>query len=518
MQLPFNHGVWSKIMKALLLRNNDGDSVNMRRFDYLFILIICLVTTLLLWVFAHSNSLTSGDESNYLILGKEIIESKGYSYGFPDGRPFLPSIIALFLYSGLDIVTVRLLIPIIFMNSALIATFALGKTLFGRKEGYLATLFLFTFPFFWDIGNTVLVDIPLTVFTTLFLLFFYLGVEKETKYLYISGILISIATLTKLTGILFIFPAFIYLIVTRKLNTCLKKEFIISAALIPLLFAGVYIILHIFMSTTFDLSNIKRAAAVPFYPFEILRMGLAPILVLTVFGITKEKRNIYIWLPILIFFLFWAIQGRFFDLRHFISLSPLVGILVSLGFFNLLGKYNKKFISVLLMLLLSISFIHTLYLNDYHKETNWGITTLSKSVNQLEGNGRIAVDFSTVANYLSVSTDKYIIHAFRFSGKYPHAIPTYDIITDEWLQENGVTYLILSVYGEQHRTKFEGRIHPKLLMILEIPFIEVGQYGQLPQSICQFDSGLYNRCERNYERAGIIHKGEQTVFIIYKVK
>ena len=221
MQLPFNHGVWSKIMKALLLRNNNGDSVNMNRFDYLFILIVCLVTTLLLLVFAHSNSLTSGDECRYLLGGKGIIEGKGYSYGFPDGRPFLPSIIALFLYLDFDIVTIRFLIPIIFMNSALIATFALGKTLFGRKEGYLATLFLFTFPFFWEIGNTVLVDIPLTVFTTLFLLFFYLGVEKEAKYLYLSAIFLSIALLIKLTAILFIFPVFIYLVVRRKLHILL---------------------------------------------------------------------------------------------------------------------------------------------------------------------------------------------------------------------------------------------------------------------------------------------------------
>jgi hypothetical protein len=518
LQRLFSHRGSVKEMKALLLRNNDGSPANMRRLDYLFILIICLVTTSLLLVFAHSNSLTSGDECRYLLLGKQIVEGEVYGHSFPDGRPFLPSVIALFYHLGFDIITVRLIIPIIFMNSALIATFALGKTLFGRKEAYIATLFLFTFPFFWDIGNTVMVDIPLTVFTTLFLLFFYLGVEKEAKYLYISAIFISVALLTKLTIILFVFPAFIYLVVRRKLNICLKKEFIISAALIPLVFAGVYTVFHLFMSAKIDFSYMAGAATVPFRLFDILRLGLAPILVLTIFGISREKRNIYLWLPILTFFLFWAIQGRFFDLRQFISLSPLVGILIGLGFFSLLGKYNKKLISVLFGLLLAISFVHALYLNDYHQETSWGITALSESVNKLEGNGKIAADFSTMATYLQASTDKDIISAFRYSGKYPHTIPTYEIITEEWLQENDVTYLILSIYGEQHRTEFEDSIHPKFLMVLEIPFIEVGQYGQLPQSICQFDSGLYNRCEKNYAKAGTIHKGEQMVFIIYKVK
>ncbi len=505
-------------MKALLLRNNDSNLTNMRRLDYLFIVVICLVTTLLLLVFAPSNSLTSSDECNYLILGKQMAEGKSYSQGFPDGRPLVPSIVALFFYLGFDILTVRLLIPIIFMNAALIATFAFAKTLFGRKEAYAATLFLFTFPFFWDIGNTVMVDIPLTVFTTLFLLFFYLGLEKKPKCLYLSAVFISIAILTKLTAILFIFPAFIYLVVRRRLNICLKKEFIISAAIIPLLFAGVYAIFNFFMSASFDFSKIKGASAIPFYPFEVLRLGLAPILALTVFGLSKERRSAYIWLPILTFFLFWAIQGRFFDARHFFPLFPLVGILISLGFLKLLGKYNKKFIFVLFVLLLIISFVHAIYLNDYHQETGWGITMLSKSVNQLEGRGKIGVDNEAVAYYLSASTDKDVIDAFSYSGSYPYAIPTYEIITDEWLRVNNVTYLILSIYNEQYRTEYEGSIHPKFLMLFDIPFLEVGKYSQLPPSVCQFKSDLYNKCEKNFQRVDTIQKGEQVVFIIYKVK
>ncbi len=178
-------------MKKFFLSNGNDGSLNMCRFDYLFLFIVCLATTLLLLVFAHTNSIVTSDEPAYLIGAREIIQGERYTYGFPDGRPFLPSVIALLFYLGLDMATVRTLVPIIFMNSALIATFALAKTLFGRKEAYIATLFLFTFPFFWDIGNTVMVDIPLTVFTTLFLLFFYLGVEKEARYLYLSAIFIS---------------------------------------------------------------------------------------------------------------------------------------------------------------------------------------------------------------------------------------------------------------------------------------------------------------------------------------
>jgi len=505
-------------MKTPLLKNNNGNPVHTNRLDYLFILIICLSTTLLILLVPHSNSLTSGDESTYLRLGKQIVEGSGYFLGFPDGRPFVPSIIALFLYPGLGIATVRLVIPIIFMNLALIATFALGKTLFGRKEGYVASLFLFTLPFFWDIGNTAMVDVPLTALTTLFLMFFYLGVEKEPRYLYISAILISMAILTKMTAILFLLPVFIYLLIAKKLSICLKKEFIISTVTIPLLLIGVYTLFHIFASADINFANIESAAGVPFRLFDILRLGLAPILVLVIFGFSKERVNIYLWLPILTLLLFWAIQGRFFDVRQFTPLFTLVGILVSLGFFNLLTRYNKKIVYVLLTLLLMISFAHSLYLNAYHQDTNWGVTTLSESLDSLEGHGKVAVDFSTTARYLPAAIDKSIIEAFEASGEYPYIRPKYEIITDEWLKENDVSYLVLSVYGELHRTGFEDWGHPKLLGIIEMPFIEIGQYGQLPPSICQFNSDFYNKCEKNYPRVSTITKDKQVVFIIYKVR
>ena len=492
-------------------KNSNGSPLNMSKLEYLFILAICFVTTFLILIFAHPNSLTSVDECPYLHLGKSIVDGDDYYWSFPDGRPVLPSLIALFLYLGFDIVAVRLLIPLIFMNSALISTYALGKTLFERKEAFIATLFLFTFPFFWLLGNTTLVDIPLITFTTLFLLFFYLGIEKEIKFLPISAIFISIALLTKISAILILLSAIFYLILRKKWDIWRKKEFIISAVIIPVSFLSIYTVFHVFMSAKIGFSNIKEAANVPFLFFEILRLGLAPILVLTIFGISKERRSIYLCLPILAFFLFWAITGRFFALRHFTPLFPIVGILIAIGFFKLLNKYNKKFVCILLIVLLAVSFVHVVYLQDYHKNTNWGITMLSTSVNELEGNGKVAIDHFTTSYYLQASTDKDIIGAFKLPEEYPWILQ-YDLITDEWIHKNKIEYIVLSIYGEQYRTEFEGRLHPKFLMIIEIPFIEIGQYGQERQ----FKSDLYTLCEKNYEKVDVICKDEQKVFIIYK--
>ena len=166
---------------------------------------------------------------------------------------------------------------------------------------------------------------------------------------------------------------------------------------------------------------------------------------------------------------------------------------------------------------MAVSFVNAVYLQDYHKDTAWGITSLSASVNELEGTGKVGVDDSTIRYYLKASTDKEIVSVFRTSGKYPHVIQTYDIITDEWIHKNNLDYIIISIYGEQYRTKFENCIHPKFLLV-EVPFIKFCQYNQLPQSERQFQSELYNMCEKKYKKVDEIYKGKQKVFIIYKVK
>ena len=494
-------------MKQFSTRNkNEGSLLNRDKFDYLFILTICFVTTFLILFFAHPNSLVSIDECYYLHLGKCIADGSDYYAGFPDGRPVVPSIIAFFYYLGFDIVTVRLLIPIIFVSLALISTYALGKTLFGRREAFVAVLFLLTFPFFWDFGSTMHVDMPLTAFTTLFLLFFYLGIEKEINFLPISAIFISAALLTKMSAILFLVSGVFYLLIRRKYKLMFTKEFVISALIIPLSFLTVYAMFHVFMSANINLSNIEGATNVPFRFFEILRLGFAPILILTVFGISRERRSVYLWLPILTFFVFWAITGRFFALRHFTPLFPIVGILIGIGFFKLLNKYNKKIICVLFISLLAVSFVHTVYLNDYHKTTIWGIETLSDKVEQLEENGKVAIDDANIGYYLKASISKDVI----FSRTY-----TFNI-TDAWIRENNIEYIVLSVYGDRVRTKSDCYVHPKYLMI-EIPFVDVYDPSKLPQSDYQFKSNLYNMCEKNYEKVDEIYKNDQKVFVIYEV-
>ena len=499
-----------KISRNITIRNRGimGSLLNKNKLDFLFILTICFVITFLILIFAHPNSLNSIDECYYLHLGKCIVDGSDYYHGFPDGRPILPSLIAFFFYLGFDIAAVRVLIPIIFMNLALISTYALGRTLFGRKEAFIATLVLFTFPFFWNLC-TMHVDMPLITFTTLFLLFFYLGIEENEKFLPISAIFISIALLTKMTAILILLSAIFYLIIRRRWDIWRKKEFLISAMIIPLIFFAVYAIFHVFLSANMDFLQIKMGTGASYRPFEIFKLGFAPVLIFSIFSISKEKRAVYLWLVVLTSVSFWALfTNKIFYIRHLTPLLPLVGILIATGFLKFKTKYfNRKSAYIIFSILLCISFVHAMYLVNYHNDTCWGIETLSDKVKQLEGNGKIAIDESNIGYYLKASTTKDVIYSYAYTFN----------ITDAWIRENNIDYIILSVYGDRVRMKSNCYVHPKFLMI-EIPFVDVYDPSKLPQLRYQFQSELFKLCENRYEKIDEIYREEQKVFNIYKVK
>ena len=502
----------------------------------LFLLIMCLSTTALILVLAHPESIYP-DENLYISLGKSIVNGGDYNWDFPDGRPIIPSLIALFLFIGFDIPAIQFLIPLIFMNLTIIATYFLAKTMYGEREAIIATLFLFTFPFFWQLGLSVLTDIPLTALSTLFILFFYLGVEREKKYLPISAIFLVLAFLTHITAILLIVPAFLYLLIANK-RLILTKEFIISVVIVPLLFLFIFIIFHIFLSANMDPSVAPMALYQPFSILGILSLGYAPTLLFAFFGISWKKRTIFLCSMILVVVTFFMLTTS--GIRHLSILYPIFGILAAHGYINLRDKVNiKKIVDLILILFLIISVVNSLYLVDSSKNASWGVVTLSKHVNSIEGNATIASDYNP--EYLTVTTSKNVItilYYYEFNDEMIDVEKFWSIAAnksnpnssiyaelyksgqikpyfhyyfdDEWIEDNHVDYVILSIYAEGRSSEMRYH-HPKYAGI-EVPFIKTQIY-----SCDSFQSKLYKMCEEKYERVDEVYKEKDLAFIIYKV-
>ena len=503
----------------------------------IFLLIMCLSTTALILVLAHPESIYP-DENRYISFGKSIVDGEDYNWDFPDGRPIIPSLIALFLFIGFDIPAIQFLIPLIFMNLTIIVTYFLAKTVYGEREAIIATLFVFTFPFFWQLGLSVLTDIPLTALSSLFILFFYLGVEKEKKYLLISAIFLLLAILTNVSVILLIVPAFFYLLIANK-RLMLTKEFVVSIFIVPVLFLFVFSIFHIFLSANMDTSVASMALYQPFNILGILSLGYAPALLFGFFGISRGKRTIFLGSMVLVVFTFFMLTTPY--IRHLSILYPIFGIFVARGYINLRDKINrKKIVNLVLIIFLIISVVNSLYLVDSRSNNAaWGVVTLSKHVNTIEGNVTIASDYNP--GYLKVSTTKNVItipHYYEFNNEmvevgkfrsittnkshpnssiYAELYKSGQIKThfhyyfdDEWIEDNHVDYVILSLYAEGRSSEMRYH-HPKYAWV-EVPFVKTPIY-----IINSFQSKLYEICEEKYKRVDEVYKDNQLIFIIYKV-
>ena len=502
----------------------------------IFLLIMCLSTTALILVLAHPESIYP-DENRYISFGKSIVDGGDYNWGFPDGRPIIPSLIALFLFIGFDIPAIQFLIPLIFMNLTIIATYFLAKTMYGEREAIIATLFLFAFPFFWQFGLSVLTDIPLPALSSLFILFFYLGVEKDKKYLPVSAIFLSLAILTNISTILLIVPAFLYLLIANK-RLMLTKEFVVSIFIVPVLFLFVFGIFHVFLSANMDTSVASRSLYMPFNILDKLSLGYAPALLFGFFGISREKRTIFLASMILIVVTFFMLTTP--SIRHLSILYPIFGIFVALGYINLRDRFDrKKIIDLVLIIFLVISVVNSLYLVDSSKNASWGVVTLSKHVNAIEGNVTIASDYNP--EYLKVTTSKNVItipcyfevndkmvgvekfwsvatnKSHPNSSRYAELYKSGEIgsfrhyyFDDEWIEDNHVDYVILSLFAEGRSSEMEYH-HPKYAWV-EVPFVKTPIY-----IINSFQSKLYKICEEKYKRVDEVYKDNQLIFIIYKV-
>ena len=472
----------------------------------LFLFTICLITTALIFILMDLNSL-SPDEDMYIYLGKLILNGE-YPYNFVRISPLLPSLVSLFLSAGFSVHTIRLLIPLIFMNSALVTTYYFAKTLYTKKEAIIATLVLFSFPFFWKWGLNVLLDIPLITFSLLFLLFFYLGAEKEKKYWFLSAILLALACLLKKSAILLIPPAFLYLLITKKWKLMLTKEFILSAIFVPFFYILVFAIFHVLTASTIDIVG-EAQAGIPTIiknvdVKEVVCLVLAPILLFGIFGFSKRKEDIFVCLSTLSFIIFFLLAGHL-RLRYWAPILPLFAIFAASGYLRLRERFTsvekKKIISLIFVILLLVTFVNAIYTSHAEESEYWGAEELSGYVNSLEGN--IATEYRP--GYLNASTDKSIS---LLAGKFD----------DKWIENNNINYVILSIFREFKRSPVTVYNHPKYGPF-DITFVNETYCYHKPPPDYQFQSELYKRLENSskYEKVKEIYRDEQVIFVVYKV-
>src|SRR3989344_2037845 len=151
----------------------------------------------------------------------------------PQRPPLLPLMEAIIFKLGFSEQIIRIFIEIIPSTLLILISYLIVKEMYNKRLALLVALF--TSVFWLILFNTVRLhaDIPLLFFSYLGIFFFWKGYVKKEKnyYIWLTGVFIALAFLTKLTGVLFGLIILAFLIITDKLKFLKNKHLWIALIL-----------------------------------------------------------------------------------------------------------------------------------------------------------------------------------------------------------------------------------------------------------------------------------------------
>jgi len=171
----------------------------------------------------------SWDVMNYIIPASQHVFESGFSiflWEHGNGHPPLYFLLLGFVFKLFgSMPLVAHLTSVIFSFLAVYFTYLLGKLLFNRKIGIIASLLMFFYPTFFSYSGMSYLAMPLVAFTTMSIYFFLRG--NSIAYLIFSSLLV----LTEERGI-FIPAALLFYRFLKNKKIDIKKDFIFA---IPIL-------------------------------------------------------------------------------------------------------------------------------------------------------------------------------------------------------------------------------------------------------------------------------------------
>jgi len=352
---------------------------------YFLILVSILIFAFFIRLYYFNiNSTIWWDESEYLLKAKDIAFGTGFqdAYKFSPRKPILmPLLWGLFYKLGANEFILRL-IQVIFSTIAIGLVYLLGKEMYNKKVGLIASFIMSVFWLHIFLTARLLTDVPSLTFFLAFIYFFWKGYIKNEnkKYLWFCGIAGGLTLLARVDALL-ILPSFLlFFLVTEKLNFLKNKEFykILVGGILTVLPYFVWFILN--YSTpikTFTGVGEGRFANSMLFPgiwayfklfisylnifYLILFLIGLYILIDLILGfdlIKKEailKSNFFIVLWIIPYIFFFGFIGAQIEERFILKIFPAVFLIIANGSLKLnemIKKYNVNLAHILIIFLL----------------------------------------------------------------------------------------------------------------------------------------------------------------------
>ena len=168
----------------------------MRNINFKFFVGLSLLLLIIRLLFI-SNTLLINDEAYYAIYARHL------AWGYVDHGPIVAYLIKLFTLIWENSFTVRLGATTL-MSVLTIILYYFGKKYFNTETGIVLSLSLTANMLFHTNSIVMTPDVPMTFFTILAMMFYYLAYCVNKKYIYIGGGMLGLAVLSKISAL---FPA-----------------------------------------------------------------------------------------------------------------------------------------------------------------------------------------------------------------------------------------------------------------------------------------------------------------------
>lgn len=309
----------------------------------------------------------SWDVMNYIIPAAQYIYENGFSiflWEYSNGHPPFYFVLLGFVFKLFgNTQFVSHLVTVFFSFLSVYYTYLLGKFLFNRKIGIIASLLMFFYPTFFSYSGLSYLAMPLTALTIISIYYFVKG--KISLYIIFSSLLV----LTKERGI-FVPAALLFydVIKNRKIN--IRKQLILA---IPLFVFGLWLLsnrlyygsfLYPLNSTLFSPNiilfflNIFVVLKSLFFDYNVWILTSLLFLSCFSFKLIKKNKNLFYYLiPSFILFLLLFISPNFSPylekyfpniinylliLKNFSFLFSIILFLFLLSFKKFINFWNNK--------------------------------------------------------------------------------------------------------------------------------------------------------------------------------
>lgn len=352
-----------------------------------------------------------GDEGFHARVAQLIAEDVEYHVWDPAHRtklmhggfsrpPLLNMLLASFLsLSSMNEVTIRFLIPFIAFLTGL-AVFFLGKKLYNKTVGLIAAMIAVCLPSFVTYSVLVYTDVLVTLYMVMFILFFFLSLERKNKVYWIAcGVFGALAFLTKTSGFasfIFIFLAIAYELIKEK--RVMFKKYLVIFLILTLVTAPFLLRNYYYYKTPLcgfpyiqrflDTSGCMIRNFEEKYKFEarteeigteqnIYKLGIMNYLsfaygnrfivlffscglFLFLFEKKKENRLILLMLSIFLLVLYYSASGRAEDAARFtLAWSPLIALIAARFLeetYKFIRKYKRRLAVVVFIFIIFLSY------------------------------------------------------------------------------------------------------------------------------------------------------------------